>query len=115
MASRPLALPGRNWINLGMALANLGAFVVYMASNDYVTGLWCLAVSSALSFAKVSFSFFVQFVILPFLSFHFPCDNVHFCSNSLRFVCMLIEFPCLNDQFLFIFLGLAHDSINWRC
>jgi len=50
--SKPLLLPGRNVINLSMALANLGAFGVYMSTADPTIGIWCLLINTGLSFAK---------------------------------------------------------------
>lgn len=52
MPSRALHLPGRNSINLAMALAELGAFGVYLSSYDPTLGLSCLTAITAISFAQ---------------------------------------------------------------
>jgi len=52
LSSKALQLPGRNSLNLAMALANLGTFGVFMSTPDTSIGLTCLGVSALLSFAK---------------------------------------------------------------
>lgn len=37
--SNPLSLPGKNYLNAGMALANVGALAYYMKTNDLTPGM----------------------------------------------------------------------------
>lgn len=39
LKSNPLTLPGKNYLNAGMALANVGALVYYMKTNDVGPGM----------------------------------------------------------------------------
>lgn len=50
--SKPLMLPNRNMLNVGMAAANGLALVTYMATNSYGVGMTCLAATTVLSFAQ---------------------------------------------------------------
>jgi len=50
--SRPLMLPGRNMLNVGMATANGLALVTYMTTSGYGTGMACLAATTILSFLQ---------------------------------------------------------------
>jgi NAD(P) transhydrogenase len=52
MSSKPLLLPGRNAINLGLLAANIGTFGVFMATQNPQVGLSCLGLSALLSFIK---------------------------------------------------------------
>ena len=52
MNSRPLMLPNRNMLNVGMAAANVAAMVVYMSSTSYATGMACLGATTILSFLQ---------------------------------------------------------------
>jgi len=52
LSSAALNLPGRNAINLGMALANVGAFGLYLATGSQAVGLAMLGANTALSFLK---------------------------------------------------------------
>ncbi|KAJ3299913.1 hypothetical protein HK104_006064 [Borealophlyctis nickersoniae] len=52
LSSRPLTLPGRNLINVGMGLANLGAMASFLNAGTLGVGLLCLAANALLSFAK---------------------------------------------------------------
>jgi NAD(P) transhydrogenase len=49
--SKPLQLPGRNALNAGLALSNVGAFAGFMATADPVVGLGYLGYSTLSSFA----------------------------------------------------------------
>ena len=53
--SKALLLPGRNFINVAMATANVATFGAFMYNDDPYIGLACLAVNSALSFTMVIF------------------------------------------------------------
>ena len=50
MDSRPLNLPAKNMVNLGAAAATVGAGAVYMATDDFATGLTMLGAATGLSF-----------------------------------------------------------------
>ena len=49
LASKPLQLPGRNAINLGLLAANLGAGAVFMGNCSEATGLTMLAATTGLT------------------------------------------------------------------
>ncbi len=53
LSSKPLLLPGRNALNLSMALANLGTFGMFMSTSNPNVGLGCLGISALLSFVQV--------------------------------------------------------------
>jgi len=52
LASKPTKLPAHNQVNIGMALANLAGFGLYMSSSSPSLGLTMLGISTLLSFAK---------------------------------------------------------------
>ncbi len=53
MSSKPVQLgPNHNQVHIGMALANVALFAMYMGSSGAAAGLTALTASSALSFAK---------------------------------------------------------------
>ncbi|XP_028401646.1 NAD(P) transhydrogenase, mitochondrial-like [Dendronephthya gigantea] len=47
--SNPLSLPGKNYLNGGMALANVGALAYYMQTNDLTPGMATLGATGVLS------------------------------------------------------------------
>ncbi|EDO29891.1 predicted protein [Nematostella vectensis] len=49
MSSKALALPGKNQLNIAMALANVGAMAYYMSSGDPTVGLSMLGTTATLS------------------------------------------------------------------
>lgn len=52
MSSKPLKFPGLNALNASMALLNAGGMYVFLTNPDHTVGLYTLAASTALSFAK---------------------------------------------------------------
>jgi len=52
LSSKPLLLPGRNALNLGMFGANVAAMALYMGTSSPSVGLACLGVNSVLSFIQ---------------------------------------------------------------
>eukprot|EP01114_Cavostelium_apophysatum_P018323 TRINITY_DN564_c0_g1_i1.p1 TRINITY_DN564_c0_g1~~TRINITY_DN564_c0_g1_i1.p1 ORF type:complete len:1114 (-),score=361.87 TRINITY_DN564_c0_g1_i1:76-3417(-) len=52
LSSKPLLLPGRNALNLGMAAANVGGLGLYMAAPSPTVGLGILGANTALSFVQ---------------------------------------------------------------
>ncbi|KAJ3196800.1 hypothetical protein HK101_007631 [Irineochytrium annulatum] len=51
MSSKPLSLPNKNLINVGMAAANVGVAAAFMTASPAI-GVLCLFANTALSFAK---------------------------------------------------------------
>ncbi|KAJ3313611.1 hypothetical protein HDU93_004882, partial [Gonapodya sp. JEL0774] len=52
MKSAPVVLPGRNYVNAGMVVANLGAMALYLSTGSHAVGITMMLVNTALSFAK---------------------------------------------------------------
>ena len=52
LSSKPLLLPFRHALNIGMALANVATFTAFLNTHDMSLGLTYLAICTALSFAK---------------------------------------------------------------
>lgn len=52
MASKPLHLPGRHAINLGLIASNLATMGLFLGTSNPSTGVACLGVSAALSFIQ---------------------------------------------------------------